>query len=256
MNGIAYVGVDVQMNRGCSCAVLDSELMPYHSEWLLSPDRIRSLVSELLEHFDRVAVGIDAPRCPLPKPREYYWRDRRWRLRQPEDQGRGRHCEVVVASLRLGNPQYTPLAGDCPDWMELASHYFLPYPPRQMCTKCFLRLRIVSSIRITQHACLLVLLISALAQKICLMHMFQLSLYMNSLPDEEIKLAVATVLGPLYCREVFLVRIAVCFSGLRHRYEDACHQIAYAAGEIIVPGGHLFRSVMLSSYNLPPFTLL
>jgi len=124
MDGIVCVGVDVQMNRGCSCAVLDRELMPYHSEWFSSPDRIRSLVSELLESFDRVAVGIDAPRCPLPKPREYYWRNRSWRQRQQGDQGRGRHCEVVVASMRLGNPQYTSLADDCPDWMKIGFSLF------------------------------------------------------------------------------------------------------------------------------------
>jgi predicted nuclease with RNAse H fold len=124
MNSVAYVGVDVQMNRGCPCAVLAGDLTSYHSEWLVSPKRIGSLVAELAHVFNRVAVGIDAPRCPLTEPREHYWRGRKWHPRQPSEQGRGRHCEVVIAALKLANPQFTPLAGDCPQWMEIGFSLF------------------------------------------------------------------------------------------------------------------------------------
>jgi hypothetical protein len=48
-------------------------------------------------------------------------RDSRW----TRDEGRlGRHCEVAVKALGLGNPQWTPLRADAPAWMELGFALF------------------------------------------------------------------------------------------------------------------------------------
>lgn len=70
-------------------------------------------------------VGIDAPRCPLPRPRKWFWRSDRWRARGPREAGRGRHCEVAIKALKLGNPQWSPLASDpIPEWMALGFALF------------------------------------------------------------------------------------------------------------------------------------
>lgn len=124
MNKVAYVGIDVQARRGCPYAVLDERLNSCRSGWLESPSAIGDIVDDLLKVFDRVAVGIDAPRFPLPAPRAYYRNGRNWRPRRPSDKGWGRHCEVVVASFGLGNPQWTPLADNCPEWMRIGFSLF------------------------------------------------------------------------------------------------------------------------------------
>lgn len=62
MNRVAYLGVDVQVARGCPYAVLDGRLKPHGSGWLASPGEVSHVVASLLKSFDRVAVGIDAPR--------------------------------------------------------------------------------------------------------------------------------------------------------------------------------------------------
>lgn len=124
MNRVAYVGVDVQEARGCPYAVLDGSLMPHGSAWLASPGELGHVVASLLKSFDKVAVGIDAPRCPLKKPRQHYWNGQQWRSRRPSERGHGRHCEVVMAAFKMANPQWTPLASDCPQWMRVGFSLF------------------------------------------------------------------------------------------------------------------------------------
>lgn len=71
-----------------------------------------------LQHADAV-FAIDAPRMPLPAPRAWYWRNNRgWYRGADKEKGKGRHCEVVIKASNLANPQWTPLAGDAPEWMQ------------------------------------------------------------------------------------------------------------------------------------------
>lgn len=113
----AFLGIDVQCARGCPYVALTSDLKPYASGWLDSPEAVLGIVDEIEGALGPVAIGIDAPRCARDGPRSHYWDRRKWRLRRPSDVGHGRHCEVVVAALRIANPQWTPLANACPDWM-------------------------------------------------------------------------------------------------------------------------------------------
>ncbi len=120
------IGVDVQVSRGCSFMVLDSELSCVTSGWLGgTAAEIGSSLKSLSRSWPG-AVGIDAPRQPLSQPREHYWDKRRclWRPRDSSEKGYGRHCEVVVKGLGLANPIWTPLAGECPAWMELGFALF------------------------------------------------------------------------------------------------------------------------------------
>ncbi len=122
-----FVGIDVQVARGCAWAALDECGHAVDRGWTSAPSAggtAAALASaiECLERTRRTtaAIAIDAPRRARPAPREHYW-DRAqhaWRRRRTGDRGFGRHCEVVVSALGLGRPQWTPLMGACPSWME------------------------------------------------------------------------------------------------------------------------------------------
>jgi len=118
LNVSAFLGVDVQCARGCPYVVLDTDLKPFVSGWLEAPEEISGIVDEARRCLGSVAVGIDAPRCALRAPRNHYWDGKKWRGRRPSDIGYGRHCEVVIAALRIANPQWTPLENACPEWMQ------------------------------------------------------------------------------------------------------------------------------------------
>jgi hypothetical protein len=119
--------------RPCAWAALGEDGSWLDSGWLphgAPPEIARALRRTVDAHAggdaSRVAVGIDAPRMPLPAPRAAYWSRSKssWRRRSASDRGYGRHCEVVVAAYRLGNPQWTPLAGEAPAWMQLGFALF------------------------------------------------------------------------------------------------------------------------------------
>ncbi len=122
-----FAGVDVQIQRGLAYCVLDRDAEYYTSGWI-DVHEFRETAENLHELFcemcggdvTRLAVGIDAPRMPLPGPRPFYWEARHntWRHRRPSDKGFGRHCEVVLKSLNLGNIQWTPYK-NAPEWMKL-----------------------------------------------------------------------------------------------------------------------------------------
>lgn len=128
-----FVGIDIQLSRGCPVVVMDSEGRYVTSTWLEAQagehcgpsiaDRLRGLVLGLgAHHRAAMVVGIDAPRQPLPAPRPFYWEGSArggWRRRRPADRGLGRHCELVVSALGLARPQWTPLASAVPPWMAL-----------------------------------------------------------------------------------------------------------------------------------------
>jgi predicted nuclease with RNAse H fold len=126
-----YLGLDVQVNRGCSYLVLNSQLCCVETGWLRGEEpretcaRLKDVLSNFTEmSLGEVAVGIDAPRIPLTKPREFYWARDQWRKKNTRDRGYGRHCEVVLKSFNIANPQWTPLADEAPTWMRLGFELF------------------------------------------------------------------------------------------------------------------------------------
>jgi hypothetical protein len=126
-----FLGVDVQIRRPCTYYVLDQDLDYVTSGFLGGSDieeisqNLRSLAKFLLDQgVGGLAVGIDAPRMGLPAPRLWYWRGGAWVPRTAKERGYGRHCEVVVKALGLGNPQWTRMEDDSPTWMKLGYRLF------------------------------------------------------------------------------------------------------------------------------------
>ena len=126
-----FIGVDVQMKRRCSYLVLDEDCRQLDSGWLEGEDNtaICQNLKELVNKHRRdgggeVAIGIDAPRMPLPAPRQYFWKGNSWVEKTSSEKGYGRHCEVVIKSLNIGNPQWTRPADQSPPWMHLGYALF------------------------------------------------------------------------------------------------------------------------------------
>lgn len=131
-----FLGVDVQQKRRCPFAILDNTGRMLRSGWLAGDtdsQRCRSLCREV-ETFSHdypgaVAFGIDAPRAPLSQPRNYYVdaQRKRWRERRTQESGHGRHCEVIIKSVGIANPQWTPLDVDltpAKQWMQTGAAMF------------------------------------------------------------------------------------------------------------------------------------
>lgn len=125
-----YMGIDVQVSRGCPYYVLSDAGAHVESGWIPAGDAaalLYGVVQRLCcgEPWN-IAVGIDAPRMPLPAPRRWSWRGKEgaWTPSSPGAVGSGRHCEVVIAAERLANPQWTPVAAAAPPWMELGFGLF------------------------------------------------------------------------------------------------------------------------------------
>lgn len=126
----------MQVRRGCALFALNPEGREIFSGWgpaTEDPCEAARALEEMLARLSpgrraTLRVGIDAPRRPLPAPREWYWQGARsrWRRRQPSERGAGRHCEVVVSALGLGRPQWTPLdePGALPAWMKVGFALF------------------------------------------------------------------------------------------------------------------------------------
>lgn len=121
----AYIGIDVQLQRPCAFAVVDEKGTLADSGWFVSAKEGRERLSPFVDRY-QLNIGIDAPRMPLPAPRPFYWGGGKqaWRKRKASDKGLGRHCEVVVKAHNLGNPQWTPMQDEAPDWMELGFELF------------------------------------------------------------------------------------------------------------------------------------
>lgn len=134
-----FVGIDVQVRRGCTYAVLDSDGLLIDSGWsdkrsIVRPSPMDQTVSVLVgiikkhakDSVDSIAIGIDAPRMPLPEKRKWYWegRTRSWRPRKSSEAGLGRHCEVIIKAHSIGNPQWTVLASNTKPWMDLGFKLF------------------------------------------------------------------------------------------------------------------------------------
>lgn len=129
-----HVGVDVQVRRSCSWAVLNDAGRMIRAGWLspeapggLTPAEAGRRLASLLDELGAegpVSVGIDSPRTALTSPRRWRFRRGRWKRLPRGRKGWGRHCEVVLKSLGVANPQWTPLAPDAPEWMELGFELF------------------------------------------------------------------------------------------------------------------------------------
>lgn len=122
-----FIGVDVSAKRGCAIAALDERRRLCGTDWV---DGKASTVVEAIKALgdgaDEPMIGIDAPRKPLSQLRSWNWnsRTKRWRELGPAERVCGRHCEVVVRSPGLANPQWTPRAQDAPPWMRLGFELF------------------------------------------------------------------------------------------------------------------------------------
>ena len=126
-----FVGVDVQVRRRCPYYALSATGACVEAGWLPAGDAAPAALRAHAERLGKgdpqgVAVGIDAPRTALPAPRAWSWNGRAgaWSAAAPTARGQGRHCEVVIASLRLANPQWTPTREQAPPWMRLGFDLF------------------------------------------------------------------------------------------------------------------------------------
>ncbi len=128
-----FMGIDVQINRGCAYFIVNKDAVTVNSGWV-SEESFQKTGAHLHEvalsicgnSSSKIAVGIDAPRMALPSKRKHYW-DRKtvsWRKRRRAEKGYGRHCEVIIKSLGIANPQWTPIQSECPAWMQLGFEIF------------------------------------------------------------------------------------------------------------------------------------
>jgi len=128
-----FMGIDVQIKRGCPFLILDNKASCLSSGWLngdsnneICKDLIRVINEFEKKGIENLAIGIDSPRIPLSSPRHHYWDGNRghWRSRRMGEKGYGRHCEVILKALNLANPQWTPTGENCPEWMQLGFSLF------------------------------------------------------------------------------------------------------------------------------------
>ena len=116
--GVFFMGIDVQLSRRCPYAVLNRQDKMLASGWLegeTDQQRCNNLLGVVekfqVDHDGLLAFGIDCPRCLRPTRRNYYVdrRKKSWRARRRDEQGVGRHCDLVVKSVNVANPQWTPV---------------------------------------------------------------------------------------------------------------------------------------------------
>lgn len=111
-----FVGIDLQLQRGLAYAAMTADGEVVDNGWLAAHDP-QTVAAVLASQFPGAQIGIDAPRMPLPAPRQYYWSGSGWRRRRRSDKGLGRHCEVVISACGLARPQWTPTREQAPHWM-------------------------------------------------------------------------------------------------------------------------------------------
>jgi len=130
------VGIDIQGNRDSPYAVLSKDGRMVDSGWIrggTDTERCRFLLDKVkqLETDARgpIAFGIDSPRGFLPRPRRFYpvYKKSCWRPRKQDEKGHGRHCELIISTLRIAIPQWTPVQSDLrpdQDWMKTGAALF------------------------------------------------------------------------------------------------------------------------------------
>lgn len=123
-----FAGIDISHSRGCAWAVLDPNYRSVAAGWVGPHQNIERTANELASKLRKLgptqhlAVGIDAPRQPLERPRLFRWQGKYWK--RSSAPLAGRHCEVVISTLRLANPQWSPLLNAAPLWMQLGFTIF------------------------------------------------------------------------------------------------------------------------------------
>ena len=114
-----YIGIDIQLARDFSYVVMNEHAEVVENGWVPS-EKAAAKIVHLADAHGVHAIGIDAPRMPLPAPRKHYWNGgaSAWRAKRASDRGHGRHCEVVVSACALARPQWTPIRNQTiPLWM-------------------------------------------------------------------------------------------------------------------------------------------
>lgn len=122
-----FVGIDVQISRGCAYYILDSEKKYVTSGWVdkMVSVSLKKLISELtFNQSNIIAIGIDAPRMPLNKLRTKYFDRKKNNWRVESRQSNGRECEVMIKAYNLANPQWTKIYEESPEWMKLGFEIF------------------------------------------------------------------------------------------------------------------------------------
>jgi predicted nuclease with RNAse H fold len=122
-----FIGIDISEDRGCAVAAIDGSGRSLGSTWSrCDVDDVVREVRLLGNGSGELTIGIDSPRMPSETSRAWYWSRRAlgWRPRLTGERGWGRHCEVVIAALRLANPQWTPPGDAAPGWMRFGFSLF------------------------------------------------------------------------------------------------------------------------------------
>jgi predicted nuclease with RNAse H fold len=123
-----YMGIDVQISKGSSYFIVDEKSEIVNSGWakedtfLKTAHQLRSVAFEIAGGgLNNIAIGIDSPRMPLKYKRKLYWnrKNLNWGEKRQNEEVFGRHCEVVLKSLGIANPQWTRTESECLDWMKL-----------------------------------------------------------------------------------------------------------------------------------------
>ncbi len=123
----------MQIERGLAFCVLTRDADFHCSGWI-DVHTFEQAAHDLRDVFwdvcagdvSRLSIGLDAPRMPLPSPRRFFWdkKNDAWRNKRPSEKGYGRHCEVMIKALNLGNIQWTPTLENAPEWMKLGFSLF------------------------------------------------------------------------------------------------------------------------------------
>ncbi len=117
-----FVGIDVQIIRGCCFYIIDENKKYVTSGWIKEniPKSFKDLFLKISGNDQsKIAIGIDAPRMPINKlrKREFDRKNNKWLISKTEKVGR--ECEVVIKSYNIANPQWTRTRKDSPAWMKL-----------------------------------------------------------------------------------------------------------------------------------------
>ena len=116
-----FCGIDVHQREPFPYAIIDESHRMVDGGWLsfLTRDELRDALRNLLKSHPIAVLAIDAPRQALTQLRRYKVNKGKWHSIPEETPGKiGRHCELVVKALSIGNPQWTPLSDDAPEWMQ------------------------------------------------------------------------------------------------------------------------------------------
>jgi hypothetical protein len=122
-----FSGIDVQISRGCSYYIIDNNKSFISSGWIKDniPDSIKNLFSSISDnHYDQIAIGIDAPRMPITKLRKRTFDRKNNRWIENNEGKIGRECEVLIKSYNIANPQWTNTLENSEDWMKLGYSIF------------------------------------------------------------------------------------------------------------------------------------